>query len=441
MRRRSLVVAGSLATVSIMLGVSEIRLAGQAPSSEPSFKVPAASYAPPKTPWGDPDLQGVWDNHSNVPLERPARLAGKKTYTPEEMANVRRGRGGRNGGGGGNAGASIDQLDRVKAYDDYWAPSEGVSDNRTAQIEDPADGRIPPLTPEALAAQKAYLATHPSTDEGSDNHVSDWRGYDTRTRCISIQVPSGILSYNSANYIMQSPGWVMIALERLNTRLIPLDGRPHSSIRSWQGDSVGHWEGNTLVVETTNFLLQPSQGGGGSVIPNGISEGNVRLVEHFVPVGPKRLEYYATLDDPKTWTRPWTFMQPWEKDPVYAYEDSLGKASKPEPYQIFEYACHEGNRSLEADLKSSSEYWKNGGPSQAVKKAPASETVASLIGQSEADIRAKYGPPTETAGPRWQYRTTKGVFVVYVFFENGKVVRVRPDDLPLNEIAVNHSAR
>jgi hypothetical protein len=224
----------------------------------------------------------------------------------------------------------------------------------------------------------------------------------------------------------------MIALERLNTRLIPLDGRPHSNVRSWQGDSRGHWEGDTLVVETINFLDTPTNDGGGSVVPGGVSEGNVRLIEHFVPVSPNRIHYYATVEDSSTWTRPWTFMQPWEKDRVLSYNDSLGTVGgKAEPYQMYEYACHEGNRSIGTALKRS---WQD-------RQRPAAQTTRStaglspsLIGKTQDEIRAMFGEPAEVAGPRWNYRTADEILQFFVFFENGKVVRVRPDDLPLDQI-------
>ncbi len=436
MRHRMLFSSGRLlAAVGMTISLVGSAAAGQTASAPAPFKIPTPTYTPAKTPWGDPDIQGVWDNHSTVPLERPARLGDKKTYTDAELANMRGFRAG--SAGRTNTASSIDQLDRVRAYDDFWGQAEGVKDNRTAQIEDPANGRIPPLTPAAKKAQEEYLATHPSTDEGSGGDVTHWDGFDTRTRCIAIQVPAGVMSYNSASYIMQSPGWVMIALERLNTRTIPIGpNAKHHGIRNWLGDSIGHWEGNTLVVETINFLDRPSQGGGGSVVPNGISQGNVKLVEHFVPVGPKRLEYYATLEDANTWTQPWTFMQPWEKDPIYQYDQDGGKIGDPEPYQLFEYACHEGNRSIGVNLKSANDRIRAAkNPVVAPAAADKSTTVAALMGLSEADIRAKYGAPLATNGPRWQYSTTDGVFVVFVFFENGKVVRVRPDNLALDEIA------
>jgi len=130
-------------------------------------------------------------------------------------------------------------------------------------------------------------------------------------------------------------------------------------------------------------------------------------------------------------------MQPWEKDPVYNYDQDGGKIGNPEPYQLFEYACHEGNRSLGVNLKSANDRLRAAkAPAAApAAAAPKSTTVAALIGQTEADIRAKFGAPVATVGPRWQYGTKSGVFVVFVFFENGKVVRVRPDDLPLDQVA------
>ena len=155
------------------------------------------------------------------------------------------------------------------------------------------------------------------------------------------------MGYNSAQYLMQSPGWVMLAHERLNTRIIPLDGRPHlgGTMGGWMGDSRGRWEGNTLVVETKSYTNKQSGGSVGAFAPEGIPFGNFHVVERFVPVARNRIHYYVTITDPKTWTRPWTFMQPWEKDRVLRYADNLGAVTT-EPYQIYEYACHEGNNTM-----------------------------------------------------------------------------------------------
>ena len=438
MAGRMLRILGGFAVVVVAAAVPAAAQTNGGSAS--TFQIPASTYSPPRTPWGDPDIQGVWDNHNVIPMQRPANLAGKKTFTDEELARFAASR----AGNGTDAvclqndercaRATVAEMDRIKAYNGFWTPLDFVTDNRTALIEDPEDGRIPPLTPQARAKQEAHIKAHPPVDENAtdDVPVDHWDDFDTRTRCIAIQVPSGVMAYNSASYIMQSPGWVMIALERLNTRMIALDGRPHSSIRTWQGDSRGHWEGNTLVVETINFLDTPTNDGGGSVVPGGVSEGHVRLIEHFVPMGPNRIHYYATVEDASTWTRPWTFMQPWEKDRVLSYNDSLGTVGgKAEPYQMYEYACHEGNRSIETALKRS---WQD-------RQRPASQAARStaglspsLVGKTQDEIRAMFGAPVEIAGPRWNYETADGILQFFVFFENGKVVRVRPDDLPLDQV-------
>jgi hypothetical protein len=435
MRHRVLIAAGSLVVVGVTMWLAGAVVAGQAPSGTTTFTVPASTYAPPKTPWGDPDLQGVWDNHTTVPMERPANLAGKKTFTDAELAARARTRGDNdplcNQNDDRCAKATVADLDRVDAYNGFWTPQTFVSDNRTALVEDPPDGRIPPMTPEALAIQQAYLRAHPATEPSAAViEIRHWEDYDLAERCIAAQVPTTTMGYNSAQYLMQSPGWVMLAHERLNTRIIPLDGRPHlgGSMGGWMGDSRGHWEGNTLVVETTGYTTKQSGGSVGAFAAAGIPFGNFHVVERFVPVGPNRIQYYVTIDDPKTWTKAWTFMQPWEKDRVLSYNDNLG-ATKAEPYQMYEYACHEGNNAMGNSLR---------GTLQARQRAatrPAdAESTKSLVGKTEAEIRAMYGNPVAIAGPRWQYSTVDGILQFFAFFENGKVVLVRPDDIRLTEV-------
>jgi hypothetical protein len=152
------------------------------------------------------------------------------------------------------------------------------------------------------------------------------------------------MQYNSGTILQQSPGWVVMVRERLDTRVIALDGRPHvdPSIREWNGDSRGHWDGNTLVVDTTNFtdkqigrgtVVGPSNG---STFPAGIPYGDLHLTEYFVPIDAKTIHYYATVDDAAMWTKPWTFMLIWQKD---------------DDYKLLEYACVEGNISLENSLR------------------------------------------------------------------------------------------
>ena len=438
MRHRLLTSAGSLVAISVMVWSAGIVVAGQTPS-ETTFEVPASNYTPPKTPWGDPDLQGVWDNHTNVRMERPANLAGKKTYTDAELAE-------RDPALSTNeplcnqddercANATVAQLDRLRAYNSFWTPRDYVYDNRTALIEDPADGRVPPMTPEAIAIQRAHNAAHPPTDASAAViEIGHWEDYDLAERCIAAQVPTTTMGYNSAQYLMQSPGWVMLAHERLNTRIIPLDGRPHlgGTMGAWMGDSRGHWEGNTLVVETTNYTNKQSGGSVGSFAAPGVPFTYFHVVEHFVPVGPNRIEYYATINDPTTWTRPWTFMQPWEKDRVLSYTDNLG-AAETEPYQIYEYACHEGNNTLGNSMRGTLQARQR----EATPPPPDSELTRSLLGKTEAEVRAQFGEPKAIGGPRWQYSTADGILQLFVFFEGGEVVRVRPDDLRLTEVVSN----
>jgi hypothetical protein len=438
MSHRSSISAAAVVTVVVTVCMAGVVVAGQAPAQTTTFKVPAATYTPPKTPWGDPDLQGAWDNHSNVAMQRPANLAGKTTFTDAEMAARERARGTNeplcNQNDERCAKATVAQLDRLRAYNSFWTPQDHVYDNRTALIEDPPDGRIPPLTPEALAIQKEHLRRHPPTDASAAViEIRHWEDYDVAERCIAAQVPPVTMGYNSAQYLMQAPGWVMLAHERLNTRIIPLDGRPHleGTMGGWMGDSRGRWEGNTLVVETKGFTNKQSGGSVGAYAPPGIPFGNFHITEHFVPVAPNRLHYYVTINDPKTWTRPWTWMTPWEKDRVLSYNDNLG-AVETEPYQIYEYACHEGNNTLGNSMRGTLQARQ-----RQATRPPDSELTRSLIGLTEAEIRARYGEPVAVAGPRWQYSTTDGILQFWAFFEGGKVVLVRPDDIRLTEVVPN----
>jgi len=408
---------------------------GQAPAAAAApFTPPSSSYTPAKTPWGDPDLQGVWDNHSNVPMERPKNITDKKTYTDDEI----RARNSRNNEPLCNqndercAKATVAELDRLRAYNSFWTPTDYVSDNRTALIEDPADGRVPPMTPRAIEIQRAHVRAHPPTNGGDNDapEIRHWNDYDLAERCIAAQVPTTTMGYNSAQYLMQSPGWVMLAHERLNTRIIALDGRPHlnGTLGGWMGSSRGHWEGNTLVVETQSFTDKQSGGSVGAFADAGIPFTNLRTVEYFVPVGPNRIHYYVTVNDPATWTRPWTFMQPWEKDRSLSYSDNIGSVTT-EPYQIYEYACHEGNNTVGNSMRGTI-----AARQREANRLPDAQLTKSLIGTTDAEIRAMFGAPVEIAGPRWQYSTSNGILLFYAFFENGKVVRVRPEDLPLTDV-------
>ena len=321
MRARRLVSAATLALVTaVWLAITLIT--AQSPAATP-YTPPTSTYNPPRTPWGDPDLMGVWDYQSVIKMERPKDLAGKATFTDAEYDAWAK------------ANAPNRETDTntqgVGAYNEFWNDRNFVRNHHTSLIVDPPDGRYPPLTPAAEKRRKEIVA--------KARDVASWEDYHALERCIASQTPNAPQAYNSGTYIMQTPGWVLIVRERLDTRLIPLDGRAHvgQNIRNWNGDPVGRWEGNTLVVDSTNFTDKQRMGGmSGASVPAGIPFGNFHLTEHFVPVSPTRIEYYATIDDPTTWTKPWTFNLPWERD---------------DDYKILEYACHEGNIAMGNSLR------------------------------------------------------------------------------------------
>lgn len=273
-----------------------------------------------KTPWGDPDLQGSWSNATTTPLERPAKYAGREFLTKEEMAAQNK-----------QTEIATDKRDRAGtpedvngAYNGFWW-ERGWSDGRTSLIYDPPDGRIPPLTPAGKERKEAQARRNQSNEgelgAGPYNGPEDVELY---TRCvIRAALPRVPTGYDNNYEIVQTPGYVAILQEQMHeTRIIPLHGEPHldSNVRQWLGDSRGHWEGNTLVVETTNFSNQATFEG---------ATQNMRLVERWTRVADDRLDYRFTIEDPATWTRPWSAAIAWKK---------TGK--------LYEYACHEDNYGL-----------------------------------------------------------------------------------------------
>ena len=293
------------------------------------------SWTAPRTADGRPDLQGVWANNNATPLERPEQLSGKAVLSDTELAELKERAGKLFSDEAGDAafGDSVfaAALSDAKSftstdaktgnYNQFWVVEREFSDKRTSLVIDPPDGRIPELTPAGQAkraASKANLRRPPRGPE--DRHLGE--------RCITFGVPRLGAGYNSYYQILQTPDTVAIVMEMIHdTRIIPLDGRPHvdDGIRQWHGDSRGRWEGDTLVVETRNFSPKSSFRG---------SSENLRLLERFTRVGPETLEYEVTVEDPTTWTRPWTAMIPLKKS-----EDA-----------IYEYACHEENYSMESML-------------------------------------------------------------------------------------------
>ena len=282
----------------------------------------AQSYKAPKTPWGDPDIQGNYSNltEAGTPLERPKEFEGKQLseISAEELRTLKR----------QAAERTINNfLGPTEAPDNWWQVAYRNAENGAQAwlVIDPPDGKIPPLTPEAQQRQQAATEGRKRSTRGPADSYTDRSLYD---RCITRGFPnSGMPTiYGNSSQIVQGPGYVAITYEMIHdTRVIPITSAPHlaMNIRSDFGDSRGHWEGDTLVVETTNFL-------GRSVYRNANAE-RLTIVERFTPVGPNRLKWTVTVDDPTTWTKPWTFSLPLTVNP-----------SEP----MMPYECHEGNYGL-----------------------------------------------------------------------------------------------
>ena len=311
--------------------------AGAAQSSQ------EAQWVAPRTPDGRPDLQGVWANNTATPLERPEILGDKATLTDEELARLEARYAQLFAGGESDAafadsvfvaalgdGDAFSSRDAATGnYNQFWLVDREF-DNRTSLVIDPPNGRLPAFTPEArrrIDARIAHLA---------DNPASSWTDRRLQERCITFGMPNLFAGYNTYYQIIQTPGYVVFLHEMIHdARIVPLDGSPHvdDAIRQWHGDPRGYWDGDTLVVETTNFsaagespaaLYQRTRG----------SAARLRLVERFTRVGPGTLRHEFTVDDPGTYASRWTAMIP--------------LARKDEP--LFEYACHEGNVGMEGIL-------------------------------------------------------------------------------------------
>jgi hypothetical protein len=308
----------------------------QNPTPAPALPRPAAPrpWTPPRTVDGQPDLQGVWLNNSATPLERPKALEGRATLTDGEVAQLkqRADRLFKDGSADFAAGdavflAALGNVDRFRNPNATGTTREMIDrdfENRTSLIVNPADGRIPALTPEG----KRRTASTPPPAGGAEQHVSGPEDLSNALRCISYGVPrlggnnlsgAGPLGYSQ---IVQGPGYVVLMLEAIHeARIIAINGRPHlpGTVRQLNGDSRGRWEGRTLVVDTTNFSPQSNFMG---------SAETLHLIERFTRVAEDQLNYQITVDDPTTWTAPWT-----------AELHLKRRAAE----QIYEYACHEGN--------------------------------------------------------------------------------------------------
>ncbi len=322
--------------VSFVVSIlSVVTLPGQSRS-------PEKPYAAPRTPWGDPDLQGMWPGNVNAPLQRPVNLGERTTLTDEEFAQreaqaraqaqadnqqfvAAPAGGGRGGGRGGGIGPP-----------DHWL-ERGTPIRQTSLIVDPPNGRLPALAAGAEERRKAA--------RGGRGMPAEWRGtadsYDELNiyyRCITRGLLGSVIPviYGNGNEIVQAPGYVVFRNEMIHeSRVISLDGRPHISpaIRMYMGDSRGHWEGDTLVVVTTNLNDKVAIGSNGAGYPGdpGYHSLALKVTERFTRTGPDTLLYKATVDDPQTWVRPWTLQIP------------LARGTDP---HLFEYACHEGKYAM-----------------------------------------------------------------------------------------------
>jgi len=285
-----------------------------------------------RTPWGDPDLQGRWSNATLTPLQRPANLGDKAFFTPDEAAAYVRER-----LISGNADLNLEEdieAGNVGSYNDAWTDRGDsiVPTLRTSLIIDPPNGRVPPFTAAAQRQHEqnlAYSEMHPA-DTPADRYLTE--------RCIVFgggAAPMLPEPYNNNYYIVQTPDYVTIMAEiNHEVRIIPLDGRPHlpGDVKQWVGDSRGHWEGDTLVVETTN--QQTNRYFYGVQMLNSVMSDEFSVIERFTRTGPDQIRYQATVSDPAVFTMPWT----------------IELFMHPQDGPLVEYACHEGNYGMRGQL-------------------------------------------------------------------------------------------
>jgi hypothetical protein len=279
----------------------------------------ASDWTHPRTSWGEPDLRGMWPigHLTGTPLQRPPQFGEREYLTDEEFAERQ-----------ARLEAAAARYDNEESANKlgmgHWAET-GDPNRRTSLIVDPPDGRIPALTAEGQAIADAMRSSW------HDIHW-DWvTDFDSWDRCITRGMPASMFPfmYNNGVEIFQSPGYVVVNMEMVHeARIIPTDGRaaPGAALAQWLGDSRGRWDGDTLVVETTNFQAGPpttnEKPGRHPIGPS------TRIVERFTRTGPETLDYEMTFEDPVLYTAPWTVKMPWRLDPSY---------------EMFEYACHEAN--------------------------------------------------------------------------------------------------
>ena len=337
----AVVIVGTLLTPVFAVGQTAPKPAAK-PAGQTAAKTavkPAAKTPASKTAWGDPDLQGVYTFSTLTPLQRPTALTGKEKLTEAELAEQE----------------EKDAENRVSedrplrpgdtgTYNNFWTSNEkGRRTGKVALIVDPEDGRIPEMTPEAKKERDKLTAEAAARRVGTAPYeyvlYDTWSDLPAYTQCTSRPMPRLAQSYNHGIEILQSPGYVVIFYESMhNARIIPLDGSPHlpSNVQLWDGDSRGHWEGNTLVVDWKNFDSRQEF--------QGALEENMHVIERFTRVDANTVTETVTVNDPKTWTKTWTYVLPWRSD----------DKNYQHPEDLYEYACHEGNyRQMENALAGS----------------------------------------------------------------------------------------
>jgi hypothetical protein len=320
MRRRLSTAVTALAALALVQGTS-------IPAQETD-----AGWTVPRTPWGDPDLRGIWplDAVGSTPMQRRPDL-GEQAFLTEAQYQQAQAAAQQNAEG-------YDREDRAGTIGaGHWFERGNVL-RQTSLIMEPANGRVPPMTPKGLAKVKTM---HSSWDNDVFEKIADFNSLD---RCVTRGMPASMIPfpYNNGVEVFQAPGYVVLRLEMIHeTRIVPLDGRTRlpANMRTWLGDSHGRWDGDTLVIETGNFngespmvIVGPSN----EPIPTSTA---LKVVERLTPTGPDSIQYEAWIEDPEVLTAPFKLAFPWTRN---------------DDYGIFEYACHEGNTLVPAYIKATS---------------------------------------------------------------------------------------
>src|SRR5215467_8388591 len=349
MSHRLLTSTSGLAVMTAAVLLAPLPVAGQAAPPAATTTVAAEAWTPPRMADGKPDLQEVWDFRTITPMERPVALGTKEFFTNEEAANFEKEETRRQNRDliDPEVGGLMYPPGGVVPYNEFWYDrgDKVVGTKRTSLIVDPPDGRLPAMTPDGKVKADARAVVGRETQLGRPK-ADSWEDRPLQERCImglNAGPPMTPGAYNNNVQLSQTPEYVVILTEMVHdARIVPMDGRPFLNIPQWKGESRGRWDGDTLVVETKNFKRETSLPG---------SSASTHLIERFTRSDANTLLYEFTVNDPSTWTRPWTAVVP------------MARSEDP----IYEYACHEANYALpgilggaRADEKAAEEAAKKG---------------------------------------------------------------------------------